>query len=801
MSAAAKAAPANPPVAPNAEHALAAIGLLFDPGDVIEIRALDVRRDGIQHGSIHAGYFNVENTQAIASAIRSVDGRAAGVYVVLNKLNPVLLARANNHLKAGLKNTTADADILERRWLYIDADARCPAGISSSDPEHEASVQRAVSIREFLRGRGWPEPIHSDSGNGSHLLYRLPKLPLDRAGELVKRCLQALTARFTDAAVKIDQTTFNAARICKLYGTLARKGDSMPDRPHRRARIIESPEGLDSVPEDAIEELASEAPLPDQPVSKPLRRGPPTSKRFDIEEWLAQSGIEILKLPEAYQGGRKWIIRCPFNPEHSGTSCAIFESANGKPGFKCLHAGCAHNDWRALRRHIEPNHRASETQQCRTAVAEGTVDLLAQPMTDSGNAERILALYGHDIRYCHEMKKFLFYNGQAWMVDNSRKVSHLAKKTARLLFARAADLPEGTEAEKDYRQAVEKFARKSESARGRKDALDCLAAEQEGIPISEIELDPDPWKLNTANGTIDLRTGALQSHRREDLISKVVPVDYDPQALCPRFMQFLDEIMGAGPESGKEQKTRAKEVIGYLQKAFGCAATGKPEKVLFVLYGQGNNGKTTLVEIIRAALGDKAYAGEVNVDSLMARPKEAASNNAINSDLADLRGCRFVSSSEVEQGQRLSLSRVKYLAGLGQIKARRLGQDWVVFRPTHKLFLDCNHKPIITDPNDAIWNRVKCIPFTVTIEKLDTDLPEKLRAELPGILRWIVDGAARYYREGLGDPPAEVQAATESYRQESDGLKDFLEDRCILASGSDAEVWKKNKHWVPVANL
>jgi hypothetical protein len=199
MSAAAKAAPANPPVAPNAEHALAAIGLLFDPGDVIEIRALDVRRDGIQHGSIHAGYFNVENTQAIASAIRSVDGRAAGVYVVLNKLNPVLLARANNHLKAGLKNTTADADILERRWLYIDADARCPAGISSSDPEHEASVQRAVSIREFLRGRGWPEPIHSDSGNGSHLLYRLPKLPLDRAGELVKRCLQALTARFTDA--------------------------------------------------------------------------------------------------------------------------------------------------------------------------------------------------------------------------------------------------------------------------------------------------------------------------------------------------------------------------------------------------------------------------------------------------------------------------------------------------------------------------------------------------------------------------------------------------------------------------
>jgi len=242
-------------------------------------------------------------------------------------------------------------------------------------------------------------------------------------------------------------------------------------------------------------------------------------------------------------------------------------------------------------------------------------------------------------------------------------------------------------------------------------------------------------------------------------------------------------------------------MISYLQKAFGCAATGKPEKAIFVLHGTGNNGKTTLVEIIRAALGDKEYAGEVNIDSLMARPKEAFSSNAINSDLADLRGCRFVSSSEVEQGQRLSLSRVKYLTGIGQIKARRLGQDWITFKPTHKLFLDCNHKPIIADPNDAIWNRVKCIPFTVEIENIDTNLLEKLREELPGILAWIVEGSVLYQREGLGDPPAEVQAATESYRQESDRLKYFLEERCILAPDGDAALWKKNKHWVPCANL
>ena len=242
--------------------------------------------------------------------------------------------------------------------------------------------------------------------------------------------------------------------------------------------------------------------------------------------------------------------------------------------------------------------------------------------------------------------------------------------------------------------------------------------------------------------------------------------------------------------------------MSYLQRAFGCAATGKPEKVLFVLHGEGNNGKTTLLEIIRDTLGDKQYAGQVQVDSLMIRPKEALSSNAVNTDLADLQGSRFVSSSEVEQGQRLSLSRVKYLTGLGQIKARRLREDMITFQPTYKLFLDCNHKPVITDPNDAIWNRVKCVPSNVEIvgDEIDKDLPDKLRTELPGILRWIIEGAVLYHREGLGDPP-DVVAATEQYRQESDRLKEFFEDCCVLAGAGNEASWKKERWWVPAAEL
>jgi putative DNA primase/helicase len=253
--------------------------------------------------------------------------------------------------------------------------------------------------------------------------------------------------------------------------------------------------------------------------------------------------------------------------------------------------------------------------------------------------------------------------------------------------------------------------------------------------------------------------------------------------------------MGRHADGTKEQNENADQLVLYLQKVLGCAATGKPEKLIFVLFGEGNNGKTTLLEIIRDVLGDKQYAGQVQVDSLMVRPKEALSNNAVNTDLADLQGCRFVSSSEVERGQKLSLSRVKYLTGLSQIKARRMRENMISFQPTHKIFLDCNHKPAITDPNDAIWNRVKCIPFQVAIpeSEIDRDLPAKLRTELPGILKWIVEGAVLYHRNGLGDPPA-VKAATEKYRQESDQLKEFLEDRCVLEP-------RERKAEVPISAL
>lgn len=335
-----------------ADDALRTIGVLFRSEDVIEIRALNVKRTKDGPGYTYSGYFQFESGSEIRKAVQKLDGCAEGVYIVLNRLNPVLLARASNRLQYSPKWATSDKDIIEWRWLYIDCDSERPAGISATDQEHKAALDRAATIREFLSNLGWPEPIYCDSGNGGHLLYLLPALDLERARQLVKLCLKALAARFSDALVKVDESTSNAARLCKLYGTMTRKGDAMPDRPHRRSQIIDDPERIEPLSVEALEALASEA-QPSPPRATPKTQA--AASNFRIDEWLADHGPEISKGPEPYEGGRRWILRtCPFNPEHQEP--AVIELSNGALVYKCLHKSCDQNDWRALRTLCEPGY-------------------------------------------------------------------------------------------------------------------------------------------------------------------------------------------------------------------------------------------------------------------------------------------------------------------------------------------------------------------------------------------------------------------------------------------------------------
>ena len=247
-----------------------------------------------------------------------------------------------------------------------------------------------------------------------------------------------------------------------------------------------------------------------------------------------------------------------------------------------------------------------------------------------------------------------------------------------------------------------------------------------------------------------------------------MPIDFDPDAECPIFLAFLERVMAGNCA-----------LIAFLQRAVGYSLTGLTgEQVLFLLYGLGANGKSTLLEILRALLGD--YAQQTEFSTFLVRKQDGVRN-----DLARLRGARFVSAVEMEGERRLSEALVKQLTGGDTISARFLFSEFFEFLPAFKLWLAANHKPEIRGTDHAMWRRVRLIPFTVTIpdDAQDKSLPAKLRAELPGILAWAVRGCLQWQANGL-DAPDEVTRATEDYRAEMDVLGDFLAERCIDESGT-----------------
>jgi hypothetical protein len=221
------------PVSPR-EEILRTCRLLMAPGEVHEVRVLKAGCAGTV-----SGYF--DDHEALADAVLGYDGRAPGVYITLNPVTPALLARAANRLQQRAQVTTSDSDILRRRWLLMDFDPVRPAGISSTNQEHGRAISVACAAWDDLRGAGFPDPVVGDSGNGAHLLHRLD-LPNDsRATELVKGVLAGVAAHCGTDDINIDQTVFNAGRIVKLYGTRTCKGDNLPERPHRRSRLLEIP--------------------------------------------------------------------------------------------------------------------------------------------------------------------------------------------------------------------------------------------------------------------------------------------------------------------------------------------------------------------------------------------------------------------------------------------------------------------------------------------------------------------------------------------------------------------------------
>ena len=253
------------------------------------------------------------------------------------------------------------------------------------------------------------------------------------------------------------------------------------------------------------------------------------------------------------------------------------------------------------------------------------------------------------------------------------------------------------------------------------------------------------------------------------MLTRRIAIHYNPAALCPTWLSFLDRVMD-----------RQQDMIDYLQRLAGYSLTGSVrDKAFIVLYGEGDNGKTTFVETIEHILGDTAtggYATKAPTSMLMVK---RAQGDDVPTDIADLKGARFVHTAEGQENARLNEALIKELTGRDTLTARFMRQDFFRFHATHKLWFATNHKPEIRGTDRAIWERVKLIPFTVSIpkEEQDGDLPDKLKAEAPGILTWMVDGCLKWQERGLDDPPPVAQA-TQNYREAMDVIGRFIEDRC-----------------------
>ena len=400
--------------------------------------------------------------------------------------------------------------------------------------------------------------------------------------------------------------------------------------------------------------------------------------------------------------------------------------------------------------------------------------------TDSANGQRLVEKHGTNIRWCAPWKKWLVWDSKRWKTDDACVVEKWAKTVAEeqwKFIGRHID-----NLDRETRNAACSFAKSSNSANGKRNALE-MARSEDGVPILPSVLDTNPWLLNVQNGTLNLKTGELRAHHQKDYITKLCPVKFDPNGDCPIWLEFIDRIMNGQTD-----------LINFIRGAVGLSLTGQAtEHVLFFCYGTGANGKSVFLNTLQSLFGAD-YGMKAPPELLMTKRSDTHPT-----ERADLHGKRFVACIEAADGCRLAESLVKELTGGDRVRARRMREDFWEFDPTHKLWLAANHKPIIRGTDHGIWRRIKLIPFDVTIpdDEQDKNLTDKLTTEMPGILNWARSGCAEWQAKGLCEPH-EVSQATGRYRDEMDIIGRFIADECVTGEKFQAgatQLYDQFKDW------
>lgn len=387
-----------------------------------------------------------------------------------------------------------------------------------------------------------------------------------------------------------------------------------------------------------------------------------------------------------------------------------------------------------------------------------------ESFNDTGNANRMARIFGPDLRYIRETDMFIQWENHCW-VPAGVQVLEFAKRTAAAVLAEGQAMLASDDENIRKRGADQvTYAHRLHNLGPMKAMLELIKPKLE---IRTLELDADPMLVRVKNGVIDLRTQLYRENRRQDLITSVCPVEYDPGAACPTWERFISEIT-CGDDA----------LAAFMKRVVGYMLTGRTdEQLLFFFYGHGSNGKSTFIQIIQALMG--SYATQINSDVLMAN----RSVGGPNASLAKLPGKRLVVANELPEGGRFDDMLIKSMTGGDTLVARQVyGKHEIEFTAQFSLVIVGNHKPVIHDMSHGMWRRMCLIPFAAqfSAEQADPSLPARLLAELPGILNWALEGVAEWQEHGLKRSlPAAVVKANDDYREESDLLGEFLSG-CIL---------------------
>jgi len=684
-----------------------AIRLVVPAGKTFEIRA------GFNQGA-WSGYYN--DPDAAAKDVEDLlTGKVDGVYLLLNEIPDSFIGRGGLGLN---KPATKDTEITRRRWLFIDVDPERARGISATGKEKGAAYDVLCLVSDYLETMGFSDPIRSDSGNGFHLKYPIDVPNTEESKTLIKSFLYALHRTFSNSKAKIDISVSNASRIAKLEGTLACKGEDLPERPHRMAKLLSYPQEIIVNPEERLQAVVT-----------------------DLEEIQPVEPVHTTKKKDGSTSEARFALVRGACERHNYDKSEVWQVCKCDPLFRIIYSDT-------------DRERKFETDFDKCSKTRGT----GLHYTDAGNSERLIRKYGDIIRFSQPENSWYIFKGGVWSPDIENGLTIYANATVKDIVQEA----EGVSDEKLQKRIVS-WARQSESL-GRRKAL--IEGARGLVPVIPSLWDADPNLFNLQNGTLELDNLKIREHRAPDMLTKLAGVTYDPDANCPMWEKHLKLIFGDKP--GYIEDFRA--LCGYI-------LTGNnPEQLFFVFYGSGKNGKSVTLNVLGYLFGD--YSGHLSSDSLMVRRSEAPrSDLAVLKGLrlvtsGEGNEGRALDESWIKQitgGDPITVRKLyqneitfepvcKILYSTNHLPQIR-GTDEAIWRRVYMV-------PFLQ---------------TIPEEIRDLEITEKLKGEGPGILNWCLEGLERIHSNDNRLPiPTAVKNAVENYRSESDTVRHFIRSRFVI---------------------